>query len=63
MLVGHQCRDRNKAITKWIHWYNAERPHQALGCRSPRVNSVGYNRNSWLDSGGALQTYAKQDLE
>ena len=24
------------AITKWIHWYNAERPHQALGYRSPR---------------------------
>ena len=24
------------AITQWIHWYNAERPHQALGYRSPR---------------------------
>jgi len=24
------------AITKWIHWYNAGRPHQALGYRSPR---------------------------
>ena len=24
------------AITKWIQWYNAERPHQALGYRSPR---------------------------
>jgi len=24
------------AITKWIEWYNAERPHQALGYRSPR---------------------------
>ncbi|MBV8139463.1 MAG: transposase [Deltaproteobacteria bacterium] len=24
------------AITKWIRWYNAERPHQALGYRSPR---------------------------
>ena len=24
------------AISKWIHWYNAERPHQALGYRSPR---------------------------
>ena len=24
------------AITNWIHWYNAERPHQALGYRSPR---------------------------
>jgi putative transposase len=24
------------AITHWIQWYNAERPHQALGYRSPR---------------------------
>jgi Integrase core domain len=24
------------AITRWIEWYNAERPHQALGYRSPR---------------------------
>jgi putative transposase len=24
------------AITHWIEWYNAERPHQALGYRSPR---------------------------
>jgi putative transposase len=23
------------AITKWIYWYNTERPHQALGYRSP----------------------------
>jgi putative transposase len=24
------------AITKWIRWYNAGRPHQSLGYRSPR---------------------------
>jgi putative transposase len=24
------------AITQWIEWYNAARPHQALGYRSPR---------------------------
>jgi putative transposase len=24
------------AITNGIHWYNAERPHQALGYRCPR---------------------------
>lgn len=24
------------AIRRWIQWYNAERPHQALGYRSPR---------------------------
>jgi transposase InsO family protein len=23
------------AITKWIEWYNAGRPHQSLGYRSP----------------------------
>jgi putative transposase len=28
--------DARAAITKWIDWYNAERPHQALGYRSPR---------------------------
>jgi putative transposase len=25
------------AITQWIRWYNAERPHQALGYRSPHL--------------------------
>ena len=24
------------AIPQWIQWYNAERPYQALGYRSPR---------------------------
>ncbi len=24
------------AVLGWIEWYNAERPHQALGYRSPR---------------------------
>jgi putative transposase len=28
--------DARTAITQWIEWYNAERPHQALGYRSPR---------------------------
>lgn len=28
--------DAKHAITRWIAWYNAERPHQALGDRSPR---------------------------
>jgi putative transposase len=23
-------------ITNWIQWYNEERPHQALGCQSPK---------------------------
>ena len=23
------------AVDQWIRWYNAERPHQALGYRSP----------------------------
>lgn len=25
-----------QAITTWIRWYNTERPHQALGYRSPQ---------------------------
>jgi putative transposase len=27
--------DAKAAIERWIAWYNAERPHQALGYRSP----------------------------
>ena len=40
------------AITQWIEWYNAERPHQALGYRSPRqfralqLQLVACNRGS-----------------
>ncbi len=35
----HQFRsfaDARHAIHAWIAWYNEERPHQALGYRSPR---------------------------
>jgi putative transposase len=35
----HQFRsfaDAQQAIRAWIRWYNAERPHQALGYRSPQ---------------------------
>jgi putative transposase len=28
--------EARSAITQWIKWYNTERPHQALGYRSPR---------------------------
>jgi putative transposase len=28
--------EAHTAIAKWIEWYNAGRPHQALGYRSPR---------------------------
>ncbi len=28
--------DAKAAISRWITWYNEERPHQALGYRSPR---------------------------
>jgi putative transposase len=28
--------DARREISRWIAWYNAERPHQALGYRSPR---------------------------
>jgi putative transposase len=27
--------DARREITAWIHWYNTERPHQALGYLSP----------------------------
>lgn len=35
----HQFRsyaEARRAITRWIEWYNAERPHQSLGYVSPR---------------------------
>jgi putative transposase len=35
----HQFRsfaDARQAIRRWIAWYNAERPHQALGYQSPQ---------------------------
>ncbi|HNP28726.1 MAG TPA: integrase core domain-containing protein [Nitrospirales bacterium] len=28
--------DGRQTITRWMRWYNEERPHQALGYQSPR---------------------------
>jgi putative transposase len=28
-------REARRTIAQWIDWYNAERPHQALGYLSP----------------------------
>lgn len=28
--------DARCELNAWLRWYNEERPHQALGCRSPR---------------------------
>ncbi|QYO64677.1 integrase core domain-containing protein [Leptolyngbya sp. 7M] len=27
----------NKEVQRWFHWYNQERPHQALKYRTPEV--------------------------
>jgi putative transposase len=27
----------NKEVQRWFHWYNQERPHQALKDRTPQV--------------------------
>jgi putative transposase len=27
--------EARRAVLRWIRWYNEERPHQALGYRSP----------------------------
>ena len=43
------------AITHWIGWHNAKRPHQTLGHCSPRQWRARYNPNSRLDIGVALQ--------
>lgn len=29
-------QDARRELSAWIRWYNEERPHQALGYRSPR---------------------------
>jgi len=33
----HSFADAKAAIQRWIAWYNEERPHQALGYRSPQA--------------------------
>jgi putative transposase len=33
--VFRDFAEARREITTWIHWYNTERPHQALGYRSP----------------------------
>jgi transposase InsO family protein len=32
----HTFGEAKQGITAWIHWYTAERPHQALGYHSPQ---------------------------
>ena len=32
----HSFDEAQREITRWIQWYNAERPHQSLGYLSPR---------------------------
>ena len=27
--------EANRFISRWLHWYNNERPHQSLGYKSP----------------------------
>ena len=33
-------------IGRWIRWYNAERPHQDLGYRSPEEAHTALRRNA-----------------
>ena len=35
MIIAADFPEARRAVTAWIGWYNAERPHQALGYRSP----------------------------
>jgi transposase InsO family protein len=30
-----RCQSRTGEVLAWIHWYNARRPHSALGYLSP----------------------------
>jgi putative transposase len=27
--------EANRAVSRWLHWYNHDRPHQSLGYKSP----------------------------
>jgi putative transposase len=39
--VFHDFAQARQAVQAWIRWYNDERPHQALGYRSPRAFRAG----------------------
>ena len=61
---GHEARD---GIAAWINFYNHQRPHQALGNRTPmtvwREGNINHHRNTAvdmplrLDNASALPTY------
>ena len=49
--------DAQRAVARWMHWYNEGRPQQALQYRSPRQYNIDRNKlPRWLDFRGALQT-------
>jgi putative transposase len=29
--------EANRTVSRWLHWYNNDRPHQSLGYKSPRA--------------------------
>ena len=39
--VFHDFAQARQAVQAWIRWYNDDRPHQALGYRSPREFRAG----------------------
>lgn len=50
-LQFHSFADAKAAIGHWIAWYNEERPHQALGYRSPRQYQRQGEESVWSGQG------------
>ena len=46
-------KDARRIIRDWVQWYHHERPHSALGYRTP-LSTARHNQPRWLDFRGAL---------
>jgi putative transposase len=52
--------EARKGINAWILFYNNERPHQALGYRTPRAVFQAPEGCGYVDNAGALTTYPQE---
>jgi len=52
--------EARKGINAWIKFYNDERPHQALGYRTPRDVFEAPEACGYVDNADALTTYPQE---
>ena len=55
--------EARRGIDAWIYFYNAERPHQALGYRTPNEVHVGAPACGYVDNAATLTTYPQKTLQ